>query len=355
MERSGVGWRWLAGAAGLLMGCLVLGLAGCSTEDDYRRYAGETMGTYYQVTAQCPGDVGGLIEAELVAVNAEMSTYLPDSDLSRFNSAAMGDWFPVPETVVGVVDVALELSRSSAGAFDVTVGPLVNLWGFGPEAGHGVPESAAIAAVLSRVGFESLEARRAPAALRKSRDLYVDLSAIAKGHGVDRVAERLMEAGCANLLVDIGGEVRGRGVNPRGAPWRIGVEVPDPASMGGIQRIVQVADAALATSGDYRNFIELNGRRFSHTIDPRTGYPVEHALASVTVVHDSAMWADGYATLLNVLGPDAGWTYAMDHQLAVLFVVRGESGFEERYTPPFEAVLDNRWTGNTGPEHPDRK
>jgi len=324
-------------SAGLMV--LLLVTAACADRTAYQQHSGPTMGTYYQVSAVCPSDVGGLISAELEAVNAEMSTYLADSALSRFNRAALDQWIDVPAPLVEVVDAALELSRHSAGAFDVTVGPLVNLWGFGPDAASGVPDPAAIAATRAQVGFDALATRQTPAGLRKSRALYVDLSAIAKGHGVDRVALRLLAAGCSDLLVDVGGEVRAAGVNPDGRPWRIGVEVPDPTQAGGVQRVVALRDAALATSGDYRNYIESAGRRYSHTIDPRTGYPVDHALASVTVLHASAMWADGYATLLTVLGPDAGWTFALDEALAALFIVRGENGFEERYTPAFEAAL----------------
>jgi thiamine biosynthesis lipoprotein len=322
----------------------LLGIAACSGTPEYQRHGGQTMGTYYAVTARCPAEVepaviAGLIESELAAVNDEMSTYLPESVLSRFNRSQVGDWFPVPATVAEVVTAAQELSRASGGAFDVTVGPLVNLWGFGPTAGHGIPSEAEIAAARERIGYQALEVRLDAPALRKARDLYVDLSAIAKGHGVDRVVQRLQAQGCADLLVDVGGEVRTVGVNPAGEAWRIGVEVPDPGSTGGVQRVLRIATGALATSGDYRNFVESDGHRFSHTMDPRSGRPVTHRLASVTVLHESAMWADGYATLLSVLGPEDGWVFALEHGLAALFIVRGESGFEERYTPGIEAAL----------------
>ena len=297
------------------------------------------MGTYYQVTARCPEDVGSAIEQTLRTVNAEMSTYDPGSDLSRFNRAPAGAWVAVPEPLVEVVAAADVLSRASAGAFDVTVGPLVNLWGFGPEDATGVPSAPEVTATLEAIGHQNLELRHAPPALRKARQLYVDLSAIAKGHGVDRVVARLAAAGCDAMLVDIGGEVRGVGRNPSQQAWRVGVEVPDPSRVGNIQRVVAISDAAIATSGDYRNFREAGGRRFSHTIDPRTGYPVSHGLASVSVVHQSAMWADGYATSINVLGPEEGLEFARRHELAVMLVVRGADGFEERYTPQFEAVL----------------
>jgi FAD:protein FMN transferase len=327
-------------AASRLLGCLLLlGFAGCGERVAFGRYAGETMGTYYQVTARCPDDVGRLIDDELQVVNDEMSTYLEDSVLSRFNRAPADVWMPVPEAVADVVAAALALSAQSDGAFDVTVGPLVNLWGFGPEASHGIPGADAVAAAMMQVGYRHLEVARDPPRLRKNQPLYVDLSAIAKGHGVDRLVTRLQRAGCDALLVDIGGEVRGVGVSPSGQPWRIGVEVPDPDSRGAIRRVVALTDAALATSGDYRNFFAVDGRRYSHTIDPRTGTPVSDALASVTVLHPSAMWADGYATLLSVLGAEAGMAFAIRHHLAALFVERRASGFEDRYTPAFEAFL----------------
>lgn len=319
-----------AAVPGVLTGCM---------DGGFEQYSGETMGTYYRVTADCPGDVASAIEAELRAVNAEMSTYIADSELSRFNAGPLDTWLPVSAALVEVVDASLSLSRMSEGAFDVTVGPLVNLWGFGPEARHGLPDAATIAAAQARVGYAALSAQTEPPALRKSKDVYVDLSAIAKGHGVDRVVHRLQQSGCGDLLVDIGGEVRARGHNPDGNPWRIGVEVPDPARTGAVQRVVRVADAALATSGDYRNFFDADGRRYSHTIDPKTGAPVTHRLASVTVVHESTMWADGYATLIDVLGPDAGLEFAKRHDLAVLLIVRTDAGFEERYTPAFTMLL----------------
>jgi thiamine biosynthesis lipoprotein len=274
------------------------------------------------------------IESELAQINAWMSTYDPESTLSRFNRAPVGEWIEVDAELITVLDSALTLSRESSGAFDVTVGPLVNAWGFGPVNldGPDGPSADELAALLTRVGYQLLEIRSTPAALRKTADIYVDLSAIAKGFGVDRVAQLLQQSGCQDFLVDIGGEVRVRGVNPAGKAWRIGIEVPDPDSQGGIQRILALHDQAVATSGDYRNFRDLAGHRISHTIDPRTGRPVEHGLASVTVVHESAMWADGYATAINVLGPQAGFALAEAKGLSALLITRSPDGYQERYT-----------------------
>ncbi len=321
--------------AGLLVGCGGPG---------YQHHGGGAMGTGYRVTANCPGEVGDRVAAVLDAVNADMSTYLPESTLSGFNRGSVGVWLPVSADLVEVVEAARGLSELSDGAFDVTVGPLVNLWGFGPDGAPAQrPEPARVDSVRAKVGYGYLESRRAPPALLKSTDVYVDLSAIAKGFAVDRIAQTLLELECSDFLVDVGGEVRAFGANPQGGAWRIGVEVPDADSLGAIQRVLRISGAGLATSGDYRNFIEMDGERFAHTIDPRTGYPVEHRLASVTVVHESAMLADGYATLLNVLGPEDGFALAERLGLSALFLIRTPNGFEERYT----AGLD-RYLGQTG-------
>ncbi|MFU8817329.1 MAG: FAD:protein FMN transferase, partial [Pseudomonadales bacterium] len=203
--RRGAAW-FLFARPSLVVLAFAAVLAGCGDGADYRRYSGSTMGTYYEVTARCPLDVSADIEEELLQVNAEMSTYLPDSALSRFNRAPIGEWFAVPETLVEVVAAAETLSRESAGAFDVTVGPLVNLWGFGPPKVDRPPTAAEVEDALARVGYTHLEVRWQPPALRKQADLYVDLSGIAKGHGVDRVVSRLRQQGCESMLVDIGGD-----------------------------------------------------------------------------------------------------------------------------------------------------
>jgi thiamine biosynthesis lipoprotein len=325
----------------LVVGLVVLG---CGDRQSLL-LEGATMGTYYRITGNCPVEVErltGAVAGELELVNRQMSTYLPDSELTRFNESTANRWLEVSAALVEVVAAAGEISRRSSGAFDITAGPLINLWGFGPEGGiQQVPAEEEIERARRRVGYRYLEIRTDPApALRKQRDLYVDLSAIAKGHGVDRIAAVLQAVGCPNYLVDVGGEVVGRGVNRQGQPWRVGIEVPDPAQMGAIQRIVRLQDMAVATSGDYRNFLDLGDGRYSHTIDPRSGRPVDHGLASVSVVHRSAMWADGLATALNVLGPVAGYELAVREQLAALFVVRRAEGFEERYTPAMQRYLE---------------
>jgi thiamine biosynthesis lipoprotein len=276
------------------------------------------------------------IDAELELVNDLMSTYREGSELSRFNRSRSTDWFAVSPELAAVVRMALEVSKTSGGAFDATIGPLVNLWGFGPGRGpDSVPSDSRIAAAHTQVGHEKLSVRADPPALRKSAPgLYLDLSAIAKGYGVDRIAELLDTAGVPNYLVEIGGEVRGRGKNGQGRPWRIAVERPDPGKRE-VHSVVELRGGAMATSGDYRNFFELGGKLYSHTINPRTGRPVSHRLASVTVLAPTAAHADALATAFLVLGPRKGLALAESLEAAALFILRTPNGYSERQTKVF--------------------
>ena len=308
------------------------------------------MGTYVAVTygncmALSSADVGAAVTAELETVDAQMSNWRPDSALSRFNGGPAGQWVAVPRPLAEVVALSLDLSHQSAGAFDVTVAPLVDLWGFGRNLSQASPTAAAIQAALGRVGYQGLQARLQPPALRKHNpSLQVDLSAIGKGHGVDRVATVLEGFGCKDYLVDIGGEARAAGLSPQGRLWRIGVERPD--GRGATHLVLALSGAAVATSGDYRNFRMEAERRLSHTLDPRTGRPVDHRLASVTVVAPSAARADGLATLINVLGPQAGLRFAAQRNIAALLLSRPAqpqaAGFEESYTAPMGNYLLNK-------------
>jgi thiamine biosynthesis lipoprotein len=309
--------------------------------------AGATMGTTYVVRlAGLPAGVfreavAADIEALLEDVDARMSTYRPDSEIVRFNASRGTGWVEVSAGLATVVATARAVSRLTGGAFDVTVAPLVDLWGFGPTVRPaGVPPPAAIAAARERVGYRRVHVRRRPPALRKSLpDVALDLSAIAKGYALDRVAERLEALGVEGFMVEIGGEVRARGPSPEGGPWRIGIERP-VAGGGSIEAVACIDDAALATSGDYRNAFELDGRRYTHTIDPGTGWPVAHGLASVSVVDASAMCADALATALMVLGPEKGWRLAERRGVAALFVVRTGEGFHERATRAMRPALE---------------
>ncbi len=308
--------------------------------------SGLTMGTTYQVQAIPPsprspseGAVRQAVEEELEGVNRSMSMFRPDSELSSFNRNTDTGWFAVSPAVAEVVTRALEVSALSQGAFDVTVAPLVDLWGFGRKGPAGRPPAPEeVGRVLQEIGYSNLEARRQPPALRKKRPaLSCDLSAIAKGYAVDRVAERLSALGFESYLVEIGGEVRARGQNAENRDWQIGIAAPD--SSGGLGQVVHLKNTSVATSGDYRNYFEKDGRRYSHTIDPQTGSPITHALASVTVIHPSCTHADALATALNVLGPERGMALAVQEKLPVQFILRQNGRFVVQSTEWFAPYL----------------
>jgi len=325
----------------------VLALGACEGAPDKVTLQGQTMGTYWRVSylaeggAPAPAAVKTQLEDSLVAVNASMSTWDPQATISQFNNGESLEPFPIEPAFATVVAAAQAVSAASGGAFDVTVGPLIDLWGFGAggERRAAPPSAEAIGEAQARVGFGKLVVRADPPSLQRTAPgVEVDLSALAKGYGVDVLAAVLGEAGLGNYLVDIGGEVRARGVNDRGVPWRIGVEVPDPSARGLVQEALPLKDLSLATSGDYRNFFEADGVRYSHTIDPRTGYPIPQRVASVTVAHREALWADAWATAMNVLGPEAGLALAERQTLPVLFILYDGEGFERRANAAFEAL-----------------
>lgn len=323
-------------------------IAGCGgppvgSERSLHLFEGSTMGTYYRVqvvASELSADrrrvLGAAIEEELEAVDGRMSTYLPDSELSRFNQHRETTPFVLSPETFEVLGAALEISERTGGAFDVTVAPLVEAWGFGPGADSPpLLAAATIREYLERVGYTLLELDATARTVRKTRgDVACDLSGIAKGYAVDRVAERLAALGEPDVWVEVGGEVRAAGSSARGVPWRLGIERPQLLP-GALQRIVPLTDLAVATSGDYRNYREIGGERFSHIIDPRTGWPIRHRLASVSVLHPRCMIADALATALMVLGSEAGYRLALEEDLAVFFLVRDGEGFAERGTPAF--------------------
>ncbi|MEW4529464.1 FAD:protein FMN transferase [Maioricimonas sp. JC845] len=314
--------------------------------DELVSLSGETMGTTWHVKVTPPSaefDADPLkqeIDATLERINDQMSTWREDSELSRFNRHESDDWFDVSPETATVVAAALELAKRTGGAFDPTVGPLVRLWHFGPDPGQrDVPDDAEIAAAKDRVGYDKVEVRLEPPALRKSQpDVELDLSAIAKGFGVDAVTAVVQEAGATGAMVEIGGEVRTFGTKPDGTTWKIGIEQPTVGRRV-VGRVVTLESKSLATSGDYRNFFEAEGKRFSHTIDPRTGHPATHDLASVSVVADDCMRADGWATALMVLGPEAGMALAEEDGMAVSFVIRSGDTFVTESTASFASLF----------------
>ena len=304
-------------------------------------FRSRTMGTTYLVKVVDVGDPDELqqrIDRRLEEINGLMSTYLEDSEVSQFNRMPAGQWFAISDETLRVVELGQEIARQSEGAFDMTVGPLVRLWSFGAEAHSGdfvPPAPADVQATLTIVGFEKLEVRSDPAALRKRVDgVQIDLSAIAKGYAVDQVAELIQAQGVTDFMVEIGGEVRAAGVRPDGRPWQIGIEAPDPETRRP-ETLIPLQDQALASSGDYRNFHEYRGKRYSHTIDPRTGWPVEHDLSAVSVVAENCATADALATALLVLGRADGSIWAEQHQVDALLLSRTGTGTEHARTGRF--------------------
>jgi thiamine biosynthesis lipoprotein len=304
--------------------------------------SGNTMGTTY--TVKVVGMPAALkkkilhaeIEEKLKTINAEMSTYDRESELSRFNMNRSTDWVETSKDLATVVREAQHVSELTAGAFDVTVAPLVDLWGFGPgDRQERIPSPREIAATTPRTGYTHVRTRSSPPAIRKDLpDLHIDLSAIAKGYAVDQITELLESRGIANYLVEIGGELRGRGHNDTGNRWRIGIEQPAFGSRD-VHSVITINDVGVATSGDYRNYFEKDSVHYSHTINPRTGRPVTHSLASVTVIGYSTTEADALATGLMVLGPEEGYQLAEREGIAACFIVRTDDGFSDRQTMAF--------------------
>lgn len=334
---------------GFVLSALALPGACTAPASPQHVFHGTAMGTTYAVTvvgeaAEGAGRaaIGARIERTLDAVDAAMSTYLAGSELSRFNRSSSRDPFPVSRGTLVVLEQARAVSELTGGAFDVTVAPLVDAWGFGPDpARDSEPADALLERIRAAVGYELLHVDAVRSTISKAHpDLEVDVSASAKGYGVDRVAAVLDAAGIEAYLIEVGGEVRARGRRPDGRRWQVGIERPSLLTPG-LQRVVELEDAALATSGDYRNFIEEDGRRRSHLIDPRSGRPVRHNLAAVSVIDRECMRADSLATALAVLGLDAGYELAVAHGWAVLLVERlGGDTYRERATPAFEDRVD---------------
>lgn len=289
------------------------------------------MGTMYMVKifdppADFPDDWQTHVDRELRLVNDQMSTYLESSEISRFNRSDSTDWFDVSDETALVVETSIEVHRLSDGAFDITVAPLVNAWNFGPGERTGAPpEPERIAQLLEQVGTEHLSVRRRPPAIRKARpELTIDLSAIAKGHGVDRIVELLASLGATNTFVEIGGDLRVSG-DKGGELWKVGIEQPD--QLGNVIAAAHpLRDMAIATSGDYRNFFEVDGQHYSHTIDPRTGRPIQTGVASVSVIAPDCMTADAWATAMGVMGAEAGHRVAEELGLPTLIMFRDASG-----------------------------
>lgn len=327
----------LVGACGAQRGAAVAPL---------HEFGGPTMGTSYTVKIAGTNSMPAVeiaardaVRQAFDAVVARMSTYLPDSELSRFNRHASRAPFAVSADTLAVFALARDVSAASGGAFDVTIAPVVDAWGFGPQKSHRVPNAAEIVALEARIGWQMLAVDAKAGTIVKSKpDVRADFSGIAKGFGVDQATRALEALGVADYMVEAGGEVRTRGRNAEGRPWQIAIERPD-AMPQRAHLVVPLSGQSMATSGDYRIFFERDGQRYCHEIDPKSGAPIRNGLASVSVVALDCGFADAMATALIVLGPEAGFALALAQGIAAHFIVRAPDGsFVDRSTPAFAAL-----------------
>ncbi|QIG81792.1 FAD:protein FMN transferase [Sphingosinithalassobacter tenebrarum] len=302
------------------------------------------MGTRWSARIAAPED--GLsqdtqraIERTLAGVNAEMSHWDRGSDISRVNHSPVYEWQPLPPAFSHVLGAAMDVARRSGGSFDPAMGRLSDLWGFGPSGPReGIPEDADIAKALAASGVAGVEYDKPLLRVRRSRPVWFDFSGIAKGYAVDALAAALRALGLTDFLVEIGGELVGEGIRPDGQPWWVDIEMPPDVAVAPLR--VALHGIAVATSGDYMRSIEHDGRRYAHTIDPRSGAPIDSGVRSVTVLHRECMLADAWATALTVLGPD-GMTLAERESLAVQMVIGRGTMVSERISPALEAMLSD--------------
>ncbi len=318
---------------------LSLVVSGClfDAEPEVVSLGGETMGTTYNITAigsdLDASALSAAVEETLAAVNAKMSNWDPNSEVSVFSASGSTDPAAVSGEFAHVIAAANEVHDKSNGTFDVTLGPLIELWGFGPRKPEDpVPSDAEIDQALQQVGQARLLSLDTEAGTLTKSDpaVGINLSAIAKGYGIDQVARTLRDAGIENYMVEIGGDLVAMGENDKGETWRIGVEKPETSSQA-LQLIVPLDNLGMATSGDYKNFFEQDGVRYSHIIDPTTGRPITHRTTSVTVLAETAMMADAWATAMLALGQEKGLDLAEQHKIAVFFIARDVTGGEEAY------------------------
>ncbi|AXN31386.1 FAD:protein FMN transferase [Vibrio coralliilyticus] len=331
--------KWLVAFASLLV------LAGCEKPVEQIHLSGPTMGTTYNIKyiesegIPSPEVLQKEVDRLLEEVNDQMSTYRKDSELSRFNQNQTSTPFEVSPQTATVVKEAIRLNGLTLGALDVTVGPLVNLWGFGPEARpEVVPTDEELAARKANTGIQHLTVE-GNLLTKDIPNLYVDLSTIAKGWGVDVVADYIQSQGIQNYMVEVGGEMRLKGINREGVKWRIAIEKPS-ADERAVQEIIEPGDMAVATSGDYRIYFERDGVRYSHIINPQTGKPIRHKVVSVTVLDKSSMTADGLATGLMVLGEEQGMKIANENDIPVFMIVKTEDGFKEMASEAYKPFMN---------------
>lgn len=327
-------------------------LAACSNQQDKQpvRLQGQIFGSFWLATLPDAWTAEQIklleagIEGELEKVDLSMSTYKPESELNQLNAAPLGEWFTVSDELFEVLSLSQAVAATSQGAFDVTLGGLVNLWNFGPEERpESIPAPELLKERLAVTGYQYLELDKEQTAVRRLRDSYIDLSGVAKGYAVDKVAEWLTSQGVENYLVNIGGEIIVGGERSEGKPWRIGIEAPD-AKLQTLHHVVPLTNESVATSGDYRNYYEVDGRRMSHTLDPKTGWPVNHKLTSVTVIHPSNAVADAWATAFMVLGTEASLNLANQENIKVLLISKQDEAWKTQISDSLQEALGQELT-----------
>jgi len=308
-------------------------------EIKYRQFIGFTMGTTYQITLESTQEkqlsLKQSIDARLIEINQLMSTYIKNSELSLFNLNESDLCIPMSVDNLFVIAEAQKVSNQTNGKFDITLDPLINAWGFdSKQTNDNIPEDAVISNLLKEIGFTKLTVQK-KCILKETKTLSVNLSAIAKGYAVDQIAKLISGSGVNNYLVEIGGETASKGVNSKLKTWRLAIEAPIDETRR-IQKIFEPHNLGVATSGNYRNYFEKDGKRYSHTIDPTTGKPVTHNLASVTVLHQQTMLADAYATAFMVMGEESSLAFAEENKIAIYLLIKTSEGFVERHSSEFD-------------------
>ncbi|EHD21081.1 MULTISPECIES: FAD:protein FMN transferase ApbE [Brenneria] len=337
----------------LLVGCVLCLLTACDSAPQVAAprplltIEGKTMGTFYSVkisgeVAESKERLQQEIDGLLEQANDEISTYRNDSTLSRFNQYRGGEPRPVSNGMADIILAAQRIGRATDGAMDITVGPLVNLWGFGPQKQPTqIPSQQQIDLARQNVGLSHLRLlsdQRGEWLQKDLPDLYVDLSTLGEGYGADVLAQLMLRKGIANYLVSVGGAISSRGVNADGVPWRVAIQKPTDRE-NAIQAAVDLQGYAISTSGSYRNYFEQDGKRYSHVIDPASGKPITHQLVSVSVIAPTALEADGWDTGLMVLGTEKALKLAQQEGLAVYLITKTDKGFSAVMTPQFKSFL----------------
>lgn len=310
-----------------------LALAACKPGAAVLEITGFSMGTTYNMQAidssrsVTEAELRKAIDGALLAVNHSMSNWDANSEISRFNALSIGETLTVSPELAHVMQAAESVNTLSEGRFDTTVGPLIEAWGFGTKGDMSVPSDAQIASAMAQSGHADSVAIDGNFLTKTNSDAQVYLSAIGKGFGADHVGQAIEKLGITDYMIEIGGDLYASGRNPQDQPWQVGIEKP-AALFGGVMDVVGVSGMGLASSGDYRNYFEADGQRYSHLIDPMTGRPVTHSTASTTVLADNAMLADAWSTAMLILGREKGLEIANANDIAVLFIDRdGDAGF----------------------------